>query len=111
MMHRDSLGEVQRIEPGAVNLMTAGSGIVHSERIPDDLKKTTYGSHGLQTWMALPAAHEEREPMFSHTAAREILQDRIGSAKLRVLMSNAFGLQSPVPLLTPTIYVDVQLSA
>ena len=111
MMHRDSLGEVQRIEPGAVNLMTAGRGIVHSERIPDDLKQTTYRSHGLQLWMALPAAHEESEPMFSHTPAREIPQDRMGSAKLRVLMGNAFGLQSPVPLLTPTIYVDVQLPA
>ena len=111
MMHRDSLGEVQRIEPGAVNLMTAGRGIVHSERIPDDLKQTTYRSHGLQLWMALPAAHEECEPMFSHTPAREIPQDRIGSAKIRVLMGNAFGLQSPVPLLTPTIYVDVQLPA
>ena len=61
--------------------------------------------------MALPAAHEESEPMFSHTPARHIPQDRIGSAKLRVLMGNAFGLQSPVPLLTPTIYVDVQLPA
>ena len=111
MMHRDSLGEVQRIEPGAVNLMTAGRGIVHSERIPDDLKQTTYHSHGLQLWMALPATHEECEPMFSHTPAREIPQDRLGSAKLRVLMCNAFGLQSPVPLLTPTIYVDVQLPA
>ena len=111
MLHRDSLGEVQRIEPGAVNLMTAGRGIVHSERIPDDLKQTTYRSHGLQLWMALSAAHEESEPMFSHTPAREIPQDRLGSAKLRVLMGNAFGLQSPVPLLTPTIYVDVQLPA
>ncbi len=111
MMHRDSLGEVQRIEPGAVNLMTAGRGIVHSERIPDDLKQTTYRSHGLQLRMALPAAHEESEPMFSHTPAREIPQDRIGSAKLRVLMGNAFGLQSSVPLLTPTIYVDVQMPA
>ena len=89
MLHRDSLGEVQRIEPGAVNLMTAGRGIVHSERIPEDLKQTTYHSHGLQLWMALPATHEECEPMFSHTPAREIPQDRIGSAKLRVLMGNA----------------------
>ena len=111
MTHRDSLGEVQRIEPCAVNLMTAGRGIVHSGRIPDDLKQSTYRSHGLQWWMALPAAREESEPMFSHTPAREIPQDRIGSTKLRVLMGKAFGLQSPVPLLTPTIYVDVQLPA
>ena len=86
MTHRDSLGEMQRIEPGAVNLMTAGRGIVHSGRIPDDLKQSTYRSHGLQLWMALPAAHEESEPMFSHTPAREIPHDRIGSAKLRVLI-------------------------
>lgn len=111
MTHRDSLGEVQRIEPGAVNLMTTGRGIVHSERIPDDLKQTTYRSHGLQLWMALPAAHEETEPSFSHTPAREIPSDKIGAAQVRVLMGTAFGLRSPVPLLTPTIYVDVQMPA
>lgn len=111
MMHRDSLGEVQRIEPGAVNLMTAGRGIVHSERIPDDLKQTTYRSHGLQLWMALPAAHEEDEPSFSHIPTRDIPHDRIGAAKICVLMGKAFGLQSPVPLLTPTVYVDVEMPA
>ena len=103
MMHRDSLGEVQRIEPGAVNLMTAGRGIVHSERIPDDLKQTTYRSHGLQLWMALPAAHQESEPSFSHTPAREIPHDRIGLSKLRVLLGNAFGLQSPVRVCWPAV--------
>ena len=70
MMHRDSLGEVQRIEPGAVNLMTAGRGIVHSERIPDDLSRRLIAVTACSCGMALPAAHEEREPMSSHTRAR-----------------------------------------
>ena len=97
MMHRDSLGEVRRIEPGAVNLMTAGRGIVHSERIPDDLKQTTYRSHGLQLWMALPAAHQEGDPMFSHTPAREIPQDRIGAAKLRATKFGSARMYSAKP--------------
>ncbi len=111
MMHRDSLGEVRRIEPGAINLMIAGRGIVHSERIPDDLKQSTYRSHGLQLWMALPATHEEVEPSFSHTPAHEIPSDKVGGVQVRVLIGTAFGLQSPVRLLTPTVYVDVQMPA
>ena len=68
-MHRDSLGSVQRIEPGAINWMTAGRGIVHSERKPDDLLDRAYDLHGLQLWVALPRAHEEDEPSFTHTPA------------------------------------------
>src|SRR6478736_3964716 len=64
MLHRDSLGNVQRIEPGAINWMTAGRGIVHSERTPPDLKQEEYVAHGLQLWAALPGAHEETTPEF-----------------------------------------------
>jgi redox-sensitive bicupin YhaK (pirin superfamily) len=64
-MHRDSVGSLQRIEPGAVNWMTAGRGIVHSERKPDDLLEATYNMHGLQLWAALPRAHEEAAPSFT----------------------------------------------
>jgi redox-sensitive bicupin YhaK (pirin superfamily) len=69
MMHRDSLGSAQRIEPGAINWMTAGRGIVHSERAPEDLRGTAYVNHGLQLWAALPAEFEETAPGFSHTPA------------------------------------------
>jgi len=111
MLHRDSLGTLQRIEPGAINLMVAGKGIVHSERIPDDLKARRYRSHGLQLWMALPAALEQTEPSFSHTPARDIPADKLGAVSLRVMMGSAFGLRSPVPLLTPTVYVDAEMPA
>src|SRR5215468_4241135 len=71
-MHRDSVGSLQRIEPGAINWMTAGRGIVHSERKPDDLMDRNYGIHGLQLWAALPREHEEIEPSFAHTPASDI---------------------------------------
>src|SRR5213593_4458433 len=66
MMHRDSTGIVQRIEPGAINWMTAGHGIVHSERTPDDLRGAEHRSHGLQLWVGLPEANEEDAPSFQH---------------------------------------------
>ena len=65
-MHRDSLGSVQRIEPGAVNWMTAGRGIVHSERSPDEERPNGPRLHGIQTWVALPQTHEDCEPAFTH---------------------------------------------
>src|SRR5438128_7257872 len=74
MMHRDSLGSVQRIEPGAINWMTAGRGIVHSERKPDDLRSRAFTNHGLQLWVALPVEKEESEPSFVHTPADAIPQ-------------------------------------
>lgn len=66
MMHRDSLGYVQRIEPGAINLMAAGRGIVHSERVPADVRTDRIPVHGIQIWLALPAEHEEMAPTFHH---------------------------------------------
>lgn len=69
VLHRDSLGSVQRIEPGAVNWMTAGRGIVHSERTPDELRGRSRRMHGLQLWLALPEAEEEAEPAFVHHPA------------------------------------------
>jgi redox-sensitive bicupin YhaK (pirin superfamily) len=110
MMHRDSLGNAQRIEPGAINWMTAGRGIVHSERKPDDLKNRSYLNHGLQLWVALPRDHEEDEPSFVHTPASTIPELRVGDAQVRVLVGEAFGAQSPVRPAAPTLYLDVQLS-
>lgn len=111
MMHRDSLGTEQLIEPGAINWMTAGRGIVHSERRPAHLRDVRYVNHGLQLWTALPLAHEEVEPSFSHTPADAIPECSVGDARVRVLVGEAFGARSPVPALSPTLYLDLWLPA
>ncbi len=111
MLHRDSTGVVQRIEPGAVNWMTAGRGIAHSERTPDDLRGQVRRSHGLQLWIALPAEQEEVEASFVHTPAAAIPALEVGGARLRVLVGSAFGETSPVAALSPTLYLDIALSA
>jgi len=111
MMHRDSLGSEQLIEPGAINWMTAGRGIVHSERKPEHLKGQPFVNHGLQLWTALPLAHEEAEPAFVHTPADAIPEVRAGDAKVRVLVGEALGARSPVAALSSTLYLDVQLPA
>ena len=108
-MHRDSLGSVQRIEPGAINWMTAGRGIVHSERKPDDLRGRAFVYHGLQLWVGLPEAKEESEPSFVHTPAGAIPQVQLGAAQVRVLVGEAFGARSPVVPASPTLYLDVAL--
>jgi len=107
MMHRDNLGSVQRIEPGAINWMTAGRGIVHSERTPPDLKQKEYIAHGLQLWAALPGAHEETTPEFMHTPATAIPEWSAPGIRVRVLVGNAFGLRSPVATYSETLYLDV----
>jgi redox-sensitive bicupin YhaK (pirin superfamily) len=110
IMHRDSLGTEQRIEPGAVNWMTAGSGIVHSERTPDDLVDKLRRTHGLQLWAALPREHEEAPAAFSHTPARDIPEVAFEGVSVRVLVGTAFGRSSPVPRFGETLYLDVQLA-
>jgi redox-sensitive bicupin YhaK (pirin superfamily) len=109
--HRDSVGSVQRIEPGAINWMTAGSGIVHSERTPSDLAGKPRRSHGLQLWAALPRAHEEDAPSFAHTPAAAIPEARLDGALVRVLIGSAFGLRSPVATFSETLYLDIALDA
>lgn len=111
MMHRDSLGTAQLIEPGAINWMTAGRGIVHSERRPDHLRNVRHVNHGLQLWTALPLEHEETEPTFSHTPAEAIPECSVGEGRVRVLVGEAFGARSPVRALTPTLYLDLWLPA
>ena len=111
MMHRDSLGTEQLIEPGAINWMTSGRGIVHSERRPAGLQGKAYGLHGLQLWAALPVAHEEDEPSFAHTPADAIPEVREQDARVRVLIGDAFGAKSPVQTFAPTLYLDVALAA
>jgi redox-sensitive bicupin YhaK (pirin superfamily) len=107
MMHRDSIGSVQRIEPGAVNLMTAGRGIVHSERAPKDLLGVERRSHGLQLWLAVPADHEEDAPAFQHVPGDAIPALNVDGVLVRVLIGSAFGLTSPVRSLSPTLYLDL----
>ncbi|MDP1655634.1 MAG: pirin family protein [Hylemonella sp.] len=109
MLHRDSIGSHQLIEPGAINWMTAGRGIVHSERRPESLRDTAYVNHGLQLWVALPREAEEVEPSFEHTPAAAIPELQVGDATLRVLVGEAFGRRSPVHTLAPTLYLDIQL--
>jgi redox-sensitive bicupin YhaK (pirin superfamily) len=109
MMHRDSLGTEQLIEPGAINWMTSGRGIVHSERRPHALQGRRYAVHGLQLWAALPLAHEEDGPSFAHTPASAIPEAPAGDARVRVLIGAAFGARSPVATFSPTLYLDVSL--
>jgi redox-sensitive bicupin YhaK (pirin superfamily) len=109
--HRDSLGCTQKIEPGAINWMTAGRGIVHSERRPGEMRDRAYTNHGLQLWAALPAIHEEAEPAFSHTPASAIPQCDVGRAVVRVLIGAAFGQSSPVATFQKTLYLDVSAAA
>ena len=111
MMHRDSLGVVQRIEPGAINLMTAGRGVVHSERVPEDIRNDRVPVQGLQMWLALPEDLEQSEPSFAHTPASEIPSCSGPRWVARVLVGTAFGKTSPVRTATPTTYVELQLSA
>jgi redox-sensitive bicupin YhaK (pirin superfamily) len=109
--HRDSIGSFQRIEPGAINWMTAGSGIVHSERTPKDLVGVPHRTHGLQLWAALPKAHEEDEPNFTHTPSSAIPELDVDGAKVRVLIGSAFGHTSPVRTYMQTLYLDITLRA
>jgi redox-sensitive bicupin YhaK (pirin superfamily) len=111
ILHRDSLGHVQQIEPGAINWMTAGRGIVHSERRPDSLKNLAHVNHGIQLWAALPQPHEDTEPAFAHTPESALPQVRVGDAMVRVLVGEAFGAASPVATYSRTLYLDVQLPA
>jgi redox-sensitive bicupin YhaK (pirin superfamily) len=111
MQHHDSTGAFQRIEPGAINWMTAGRGIVHSERRPVDLQGRAYGLHGLQLWVALPADQEEADAAFQHVGADRMPQALLGAARVRVLVGAAYGLQSPVVPASPTLFVDITLPA
>src|SRR5262245_12990684 len=109
ILHRDSIGSEQPIRPGAVNWMTAGRGIVHSERSPAIARKTGTRLHGLQLWVALPKAHEEVEPSFQHHTAEDIPSLEIQGARIRVVAGSAYGATSPVQLLSPLFYVEAHV--
>jgi len=110
-MHRDSLGTVQRIEPGAVNWMTAGHGIVHSERSPDDLRPGGPRLHGIQTWVALPKAYESTDPSFSHHPKKTIPLISLPGAYMHLIAGTAFGRTAPTPTYSPMFYLAVEMEA
>jgi redox-sensitive bicupin YhaK (pirin superfamily) len=109
IMHRDSLGFVQPIQCGAVNLMTAGRGIVHSERAGSDLN-TTSKLHGIQTWMALPEDQQECDPAFQHYPSADIPELNLEGVTVRVIIGEAFQHISPVKSYSPMLYLDCQIN-
>lgn len=110
ILHRDSLGSHQAIQPGAVNWMTAGRGIVHSERTAPDVRARGHRLHGIQTWVALPAADEEVAPSFHHHPAASLPVIEADGVRLRVILGDAFGRRAPVHVFSPVFYADVEWS-
>lgn len=108
IQHRDSLGSDQVIRPGDVNWMTAGRGIVHSERSPAPERAAGHPLHGIQTWVALPLADEETEPGFEHWPASSLPQLRSGGVDIRIIAGEAFGMRAPVGVFGPTLYCALE---
>jgi len=111
ILHRDSLGNAQVISPGAINWMTAGRGIVHSERSPGAARVDGARLHGLQLWVGLPTRAEESEPTFSHHPKSTLPEQGDGGVRMRVLAGSAYGARAPVPVSSPLFYVEVELAA
>ena len=109
--HRDSLGSHAVIEPGAINLMTAGRGIVHSERSPANTRGAGPAFYGMQTWLALPDGQEEIDPAFEHVAADALPLIEDGAASIRVLMGTLWGKTAATTCHAPTVYADMMLAA
>lgn len=109
--HRDSIGSDVVIEPGAVNLMTAGHGIVHSERSPSAERAVGPELSGIQTWLALPEADEERAPAFEHVAKADLPMVDASNARARVVMGSLWGQSAPTTTYASTIYADIVLDA
>ena len=109
LLHRDSLGSVQPIRPGEVNWMTAGRGIAHSERTPQEMRTIGSDLFGIQSWVALPTQYEENEPAFAHHGADElpIVEDR--GKRVRLICGSLYGARSPVRLLSDMFYAEVML--
>ncbi len=111
IMHRDSLGCVQRIEAGAVNWMTAGRGIVHSERTAPEERAKGPRLHGIQSWLALPLEHEKTEPAFNHYPASSLPVIESDGAVLVLIAGEAYGARAPTATFSPMFYVDAKLIA
>jgi len=111
ILHRDSLGTTQLIKPGELNWMTAGSGIVHSERTPADMRPKGSEIDGLQCWVALPRAAEETQPDFSHFSHDRIPKVEEKGVIVHVLVGKIFGKESPVSTYSDTLYLDTWIKA
>jgi redox-sensitive bicupin YhaK (pirin superfamily) len=111
IVHRDSLGVVQPIRPGAVNLMTAGRGVVHSERSDPRLRTAGSRLHGIQTWLALPDSQQEIDPAFEHHPETALPSAEIDGVRVRVILGGAFGVRSPVRSVLSTLYLEVRIPA
>ena len=111
IVHRDSLGSHQVIQPGDINWMTAGRGIVHSERTGPELRRTGSRLNALQIWVALPLAHEETEPEFHHHPGETLPSLSVDTAHIRVLAGSAYGKTSPIHTFSPMFFLDVSLPA
>jgi len=109
ILHRDSLGSLQAIRPGDVNLMVAGSGIVHSERERPEVTAVPHKLHGLQLWLALPQEQEEIAPAFYHVPQAQIPAFNLNGVQVRVMMGSAYGVISPVPVFSETLYIEAFL--
>jgi redox-sensitive bicupin YhaK (pirin superfamily) len=109
IQHKDSLGNDQRIDPGAINLMTAGRGIVHSERSPDDTRRAGPSFYGMQTWLALPDGKEEIDPAFEHVPSDGLPLVEGEGISARVLMGTLWGASAATTCHSPTIYADLML--
>ena len=110
IMHRDSLGSTQPIRPGEVNWMTAGRGIVHSERTEPQFLTRGSKMHGLQTWVALPTEHEETAPAFAHYGASVLPTFEQAGTRGTVIAGDVYGLKSPIQTLSPLFYVELILA-
>ncbi|PZX92001.1 pirin family protein [Flavobacterium aquariorum] len=108
ILHRDSLGTEMEITPGAVNWMTAGKGVVHSERTPERLRTTDKSLHGLQIWVALPKAMENIEPSFFHIEAKDIPEWQQDNVSIKLIAGKAFGKESPVPVYSPLYFIEIK---
>jgi redox-sensitive bicupin YhaK (pirin superfamily) len=108
IMHRDSIGSKMEIKPGEVNWMTAGKGIVHSERTPDYLRATEKMMHGLQIWIALPKAFEQTEPNFFHAEKNEIPTWVEGAVTYKLVAGEAMGKKSPVPVYSKLFMIEIK---
>jgi len=111
IVHRDSLGTAAAIKPGEVNWMTAGRGIVHSERTGADKRASGSPIHGLQMWVALPASKEEMEAGFAHHETAEFPMVKDNGKTVRVVVGSLYGASSPVPVVHETMFADVHLAA
>ncbi|MBP1221512.1 pirin family protein [Flavobacterium sp. 1355] len=108
IMHRDSLGTELEIKPGAVNWMTAGKGIVHSERTPEYLRHSDKMLHGLQIWVALPKELEQMDPNFTHVEAQDIPAWEENGVSFKLIAGEAFGKKSPVPVYSPLYFIEIK---